>query len=286
MDLSLPRAYTGIVFPTRSRVLQLALAGLALVLCVWLVASFLPVDTEYTRYYYAAGRAALELRNPYQVRGFFNPAWILLLFAPLSLLSPQLGHASYFMLSLGAAYYAARRFGASLPGIVLFLCSPLMLAGLLLTNVDSLVLLGAVLPPQFGLFLVLLKPQVGSGIALYWLWQAWRTGGWRQVVRTFAPVSLALLLTLVLYGNWLTRGLSLTDAWWNMSLFPWLIPVGCFLAWLSLRRSALRLSVPVGVCFSPYVGPSSTITVLVPLLSNTRLLALACALVWLWRLKG
>src|SRR5690606_38971700 len=72
-------------------------------------------------------------------------------------------------------------------------------------NIDWLPLVGFVLPPQIGLFFILIKPQMGLAVALFWLVEAWREGGLREVIRVFGPVGAALALSLALYGLWPLR---------------------------------------------------------------------------------
>lgn len=102
----------------------------------------------------------------------FIPYWILALLMPLALLPEPIGSALLLLINLAAFSYTAHRFGANPIGLLLFLLSPPVLLCLLNSNIDGIVVLGFVLPPQLGLFLLLLKPQVGSAAAMYWLVEA------------------------------------------------------------------------------------------------------------------
>jgi hypothetical protein len=72
---------------------------------------------------------------------------------------------------------------------------------------------------------------MGSVVALFWLAEAWRKGRVREVVRVFAPFTIVLLVSFVLYGfyplEWVTVEV---DQWWNASLWPMSIPIGLTLA--------------------------------------------------------
>lgn len=87
---------------------------------------------------------------------------------PLALMPPDVGRAAFLLLSLAGFGYAAFKLGAKL------------------------------LPA--GAFLVVVDPQIGSMVALFCLVESWRKGGWREVLRVFWPVSLALLLSFALFG--------------------------------------------------------------------------------------
>jgi hypothetical protein len=126
---------------------------------------------------------------------------------------------------------------------------------LLNSNLDWMPLLGFVLPPQWGLFLIAVKPQLGFTVALWWLVEAWQKGGWRETARVFGPAVLALLVSLALYGPWPLNGLEIArlSAGWNASLWPMSIPVGLGLMWAAVRRRDQRFAMGAAPCLSPYV---------------------------------
>jgi len=134
-----------------------------------------------------------------------------------------------------------------------FILSPPVLHSLVNANNDWMTLIGFVLPPQIGLFFVVIKPQIGVAVALFWLVEAWRKGGWREVVRVFWPVTAALALSFVIFGWWFARFGGETQLWWNASLFPASIPVGLALIAASLRQRNIRFAMAASPCLSPYV---------------------------------
>jgi hypothetical protein len=113
--------------------------------------------------------------------------------------------------------------------------------------------LGFSLPPQWGLFLVLTKPQVGWVVAFVWLVNAWRDGGLRQVAITFSPVTFAFVLNFLIFGIWTARYAVMPDLWWNASLWPMSIPVGIALTVAALRTHKIGFAMAAGPCLSPYV---------------------------------
>lgn len=136
-----------------------------------------------------------------------------------------------------------------------FLISPPVLHSLLNANLDWLPLLGFTLPPVYGLFFISVKPQMGSVVALFWLVQSWRIGGWRRVLADFAPFGIVFALSLVVFGFWPShfREIQVYSQGWNASLWPGSIPVGLGLAVAALRRRELRFAMAASPCLSPYV---------------------------------
>ncbi|MFN8462081.1 MAG: hypothetical protein U0X93_09975 [Anaerolineales bacterium] len=64
-----------------------------------------------------------------------------------------------------------------------------------------MLLLGFVLPPQVGLILLAIKPQVGIGLGLYWFITIWKYKGLKEVAMAFAPVTILLLVSFVIYNH-------------------------------------------------------------------------------------
>ncbi|MBN1312574.1 MAG: hypothetical protein JXB30_14255 [Anaerolineae bacterium] len=202
-----------------------------------------------------AARDLVLTGNPYQIEdgGFLNAPWALIPLIPLAFLPVNIGYGILTVIGLYCFGYTAYRFGAKPITLAIFLLSPPVLHCLLQGNIDWLVLLGFVLPPQIGLLLVVLKPQMGSVVALFWLVEAFRKEGWREVIRVFWPVTLALGVSFVLYGLWpLSFSRELTH-WWNASLWPASIPIGMGLLVASLRKRDIGYAMGASPCLSPYV---------------------------------
>ncbi len=104
-------------------------------------------------------------------------------------------------------------------------------------------LLGFALPPQIGLFFVTIKPQVGIGVVFFWLGMAWEKGKLKEVGRVFLPITIASLVSFILYGFWFLDMQSHVGGWnVNASLWPYAIPVGIYLLCQAVRRKSLKLS--------------------------------------------
>jgi hypothetical protein len=200
----------------------------------------------------------LNTGSPYEASPqtpYSGAPWGLLPLIPLALLPENVGRAVLLLLSIVAFAFAAQHLGATRITLVAFLLSPPVLHCLLNANLDWMPILGFVLPPQLGLFLIAVKPQMGSIVALYWFVEAWRNKGWREVIRIFGPVMVALGLSFFIYGFWPLNALQVFDdsRAWNASLWPMSIPVGLGLLWAALRKREIRYAMVAAPCLSPYV---------------------------------
>ncbi len=235
-------------------------------------------------------RAALDLlhgQNPHDTLQprFLNPTWILLPLMPIAILPMELGGAIFLIVSLGSFAYAAYKLGATPAAMSAFILSPPVMHCVLNGNIDWIPLLGATMPPQIGLFLVSAKPQIGVPIALFWLVEAWRgsegqQGGWREVVRIFAPVTVALGITMLLFGFWFLDWGEQSGQWWNASLFPYSVPIGLVLVYLSLRKREMRFALPAGPCLSPYVLFHSWAAAVIAVVHKQRWAIIVSAVLW------
>jgi len=258
----------------------------ALSMTVYLVATWiapaLPRAVDWETVFYPATRAVWATGSPY-VQGFLNPPWAILPLLGCGLAPAPVGRALLFLMSLAAFAYLAIRLGGTPVTTGLFLLSPPVMHCLLNGNIDWLVLLGLLVPPQWGLFLVILKPQMGLGVAIYWAWDAWRQGRWKQLYHTLAPVGLALSMSFVVYGPWPLTLIGQPDKPWNASLWPLLIPVGLVLLVRALRSegdTGRDYALAAGPCLAPYIMFHSYVGLLVPLLRKPIEMAIAVGGLW------
>lgn len=239
------------------------------------------VGIDWRETFYPAARAMLEGESPYSVPTFRNLPWTVLLLLPFALFSEQVGGVLFFIASAGIYAWIAYRLQASRIALIVFLLSLPVVYGLRMLNVDIFVLLGFTLPAQIGLFLVLIKPHMGLVMALFWLVEALRQGNVKQVVQTFAPVTIVLLFSFFIYGNWLGgRQVDLLDSFWNASLWPWAIPIGVVLTALSLRDLRADLAMSDSPFLSPYLAYHSWVVVLAGLMRRDFELVLAVGAMW------
>jgi len=232
----------------------------------------------------AAIKVFLQGGNPYLVGrefyGVYEPFWTYILLAPFALLPFWVGRILLFFVSLVAFTVTAVKMGASKFQLVMFLFSTPVFGGLYSGNIDFLVTLGYWMPAQIGLFFVLMKPQIGACIAIYWMYMAWKEGGVREIVRVFAPVTVAYLLSFALYGFWFKHLFNMTNNPWNFGLFPYLVPIGIFLLYKALQQNDKRLAGISTPLIAPYVTGYNFSIVLLSLFNRPALFVAAWAVIW------
>ena len=237
--------------------------------------------------YRPAIEAMFSGQTPYGLRALpvSNPPWVFLLLSPLALLPPQVGASIMFTAYLFGMGYIAHRMHAKPAAMVAFVLSFVVIGGAVNNQIDFLVGLGLFLPPQWGLFLVLAKPQAGIAVALFWCIEAYRVGGFRQVIRVVAPVSAALMLSFVIYGFWPLQVLQYPAAPWNASLFPWSVLPGLALMWLAVKKNNIKYAYPVSPMLAPYTALHSWFIAMLPLI-ETKYIILVSLLTWVLKFAG
>lgn len=257
-------------------------AGLALALAL-----FVPAEWRGDwRVFWEAARATAHGQSPYTVAGFYNPVWALL---PVWLAAPAgnaIAYGVWVALNIGALIASALRLGARPFALALILLSPLTLNLFVLSNNEPLAYMGLLLPPPLGIFFLMLKPQILLGAIVVLAWRAWRQARARGLVRLFAPVGLALMGTVVVFGFWMRGADVLVDAYWNLSPFPLLVPVGLFLLWRAVRTDDIHYALPAGLCLSPYFAFYSLTLVGLALVRAPRWLLLWFVAQWAVALYG
>jgi hypothetical protein len=237
--------------------------------------------TDWWRHLRPGALALLEGKSPYAVPGVFNPPWLFPLILPIALLPEKVGIVIMFVLFVVGTLWVAYRMGATWQTLLIFALSPVIWRGALIGNIDWLAGAGFLMPPQIGLFFVLLKPQIGLGVALFWLVEAFREGGWKKAVRVFAPVTVCFLLSFVIFGFWPLQAAAHAPEGMNVTLWPYGLPVGAGLLAYAIRKRSLPPAIIAGMFFSPYVGVTSLVIPFLALVTMPwEMLAAALAL-WL-----
>jgi hypothetical protein len=248
----------------------LAIIVIAIILAFsFLIAPFVPPAVDWTITFRPATLALLSGESPYERVYFIHAPWTLILLTPLALLPEAVGRVMVIFCALISYVFIARRLKAEPIAIIFLLLSPLVMHMLLNGNMDWLASLGFILPPQFGLFFISIKPQIGIAVAPYWLVEAWRQGGWKRVLKTFAPFTIILLLSFVIFGFWPSYSFKSIGLWYNASLWPMSIPVGLALLITSLRKRKIEYAMAASPCLSPYVLFYSWTGALLAIVSST-----------------
>lgn len=231
----------------------------------------------------------LHLKSPYSTdvapeNPFIAAPWGLVLLILLALLPIDLGRTFLFAISLISFAYSAKKLGANLMAITAFLLSPPVVYCLLRANIEWIPLLGFVLPARIGIFFILVKPQTGFALGIFWFIEAWRNGGWREVCYKFWPVTIVILVSFILFGFWPLNALHILGIAqdFNASLWPISIPFGIVLICLSLFKREAKFAIAASPFLSPYVLFYSWISAIVALSARTLIMISTVFGLWLY----
>jgi hypothetical protein len=250
--------------------------------CIFVYTAYLLIPVSYDWHTFRA--ASLDLvsgRSPYGGE-FYNPPWTLIPLIPLALLPLRIGSSVVSGLAIFSFGYLAYRLGAKPLAWAFILLSPPVLLETQSANVTWLAALGIIMPPQIGLFFVSMKPQVGVGIAVFWLFEAWQRGRWKEVIRIFGPITLVFALSLAIFGLWplrITEPIALT---WNSSLWPQSIPIGLVMLVTAIRREKPGLALASSPFLSPYLSMHTWVVAVLGLLPGNLEAISSVVGIWLW----
>lgn len=253
MDLTRPLPLPAI--DRRKLAGALLLAGVfAMVTTVaYFIIGSIPYTNDWERCIRPAAVALLQAQSPYLTSCFYNPPWALIPLLPLALLPPHLGSLIIAEACVVAFFFVSKRMGTPRWGAAAVALSPLVLVCAIMGNIEWLVALGFVLPPQIGLFFVLVKPQAGIAVAAFWTIQAWQRGGIHEVVKLLTPITGITLLSFLLYGFWPGYMAGMNDSAGNWSLWPWSILIGLLLLAWAAHSKNIRTAIIASPFLSPYV---------------------------------
>lgn len=247
--------------------------------------SYLPIGLDWHNAYRPAALSMLRGESPYGMsefgQAFYNAPWALIPFLPFAIMPYQIGRVGVFIMGLAGFAIIAYKLKAPPISLLIFLTSAAVIGCLNNGNLDWLPMLAFILPARWGLIFAAMKPQIGIGVGIYWLFESYQEGGIRAVFKTFAPVGILLLSSFWLYGFWFLEFSKLENNINNMSLFPYSIPVGLYLIWASISRKDLRPAMASSPLLAPYVSQFSYAAVLAPLLQKPGWLGIVSAMLWI-----
>jgi hypothetical protein len=256
----------------------------------YIIATIVPagLGIDWRLTYRPATVAFLHGRNPFDVEvspeaPFFAAPWGLIPLIPIALFPVEVGRAMVMLVGIVSFGVAAYRLGAKPMAMAVFLLSPPVVHTILNANVEWLPLLGFVMPPPIGLFFVTIKPQTGVAVAIYWFVDIWRKDGPIAVIRTFAPVTIAYLISFAFYGFWPLGMFNVIGygSGFNSSLWPLSIPVGLVLLVTSFQKRNVKFAMPASPCLSPYVLFHAWSSAIIALVNDPLQLISAVAGLWL-----
>lgn len=222
--------------------------------------------------------------NPYDTPGFYSPIWVFLPMLPFVGLPLYLGGAAMFLIGLAGFAYAAYRMGLSNRALVLLVLSPHVLKFALNGNVEWMVAVGLVLPPEIGIFFLMAKPQLGIGVALYWFVKLVRERNWRRLAVVFLPITGITLASFIPFGFWPGHFTDVAARDYNIVPWPMFIPLGLVALVYALRKDQPRAAILASPFLSPYMAVFSWPVVLLGLAPLEAELLAGVAGLWLLQL--
>jgi hypothetical protein len=230
-------------------------------------------------------RAFLHGQNPYLAgHGFnmvFEPFWTYILLSPFAVMPFWVGRAAIALVAMTVYYLNAIKMGGKLWQVLLFMFSGPVLGYLYSGNIDWMVTAGFWMPPQIGLFFVLMKPQIGLGIACFWAWMAWNKGGLREITRIFAPVTIAYGISFLIYDFWPKYLIGMPHNPFNTAIFPFGTVFGIILILSSFKKKEQNLSGIASPFFAPYMNVFNLSGMLLCLFTRPKLFILTWVLLWI-----
>jgi hypothetical protein len=237
---------------------------------------------DWTLYFRPAIKAMLSGQSPFTIPGYYNPPWTLLPLIPLSFVPTRIGAAIIVILHPFLFTYISYKLGAKpLVALAVGLSWPVLLSSIS-TNIEFMPFLGLLLPPQLGLFFFLTKPQMGIGPAIFLVVMAWRKEKTRGLIKLLLPITSVTIFSLLLYGFWPIDMMSASNNEWNISLWPWSIPIGVLIIYITVHKNNFRGSAVASPFFSPYITASAPSALLIAALSSAKAILVLFVLSWVW----
>jgi hypothetical protein len=161
-------------------------------------------------------------------------------------------------LTLGAFVIAMRRYSQDDRLAIAAGLAPFWMLMVGLGNMDSLILLGSLLPPPIGIWFLLSKPQLGWVVALLWLWRLVQTRRPQKLISFLVPVGIGLMLSLA-------AGMRVPNPeffkMWSADAFPVGLMLGMPLLVLALEWQDEATALVAALMMSPYVAFASWMAV-------------------------
>lgn len=190
-------------------------------------------------------------RDPYELEMFTNPPWVLFLL-PHAWLPREWGAAVNFVITVIVTMAVIVRYGGGWQVMLMVFTSSIFMDLVRTNNIDWIPMLALLVPPRWGLPLLLIKPHSIGAVALIW-WKREKFS-WKMLVPSVAVV----LLSFVLWGWWLSRvGLVEQAYMWNFAPFPYFIPLGLYMLYRAYRSDDAFLAAAATPFLTPYFAPYS-----------------------------
>ncbi len=194
--------------------------------------------------------------NPYQFGGFVHIPWVVVLLAPFSLLPLELATLLQSCLLFGLITLVIFKFGGDMRAVVLTLTSFVAMDAIIEMNVDWGVIIGLLVPVQYSLPFLLIKPQLALGYYFGVPPRRW--------LPTILVGAVVVALSFLIWGFWFQKIAAAVptvsiERSFNIAplhLLPWpvSIAIGVVLAYLAYKRQDPAIGIIAWFFFTPYIA--------------------------------
>lgn len=214
---------------------------------------YYPIGVDWKETY---NKLSIDFLHPYVNPTFTNPPWIIFLL-PHAWLPLRIGNAINFILNATLIIFVVKRFGGDWKTLLMVFTSPPFFDLARTNNIDWIPMLALLIPPMWGLPLLVLKPHSIGAIVLVW----WKKD--RFSLRFFIPLLMMLSLSIIIWGAWFQKiGLITESQVWNFSPWPIGIPLGIYLAYQGFTKDDEFLAASATPFLTPYIAPYSITSIL------------------------
>lgn len=215
--------------------------------------------------YRNAWYALLNGVNPYSVTisvggdmRFMYPIWSLIPIAPFAWIGYPAINIIMVIVTLICLFLVAHKYHMKTLHTFFFVSSAAVFYGIGYGNITFLTLLGLLLPTPIGLFFLIIKPQSTAIVMLILLIKEYEQGGWKRVVYTLMPVTIALIVMILIFGIPKIPNMS-GNASINI-IWPACLIVGIPATYYAIRKRSMKFAFLASSFISPYMGLSGYMT--------------------------
>lgn len=198
---------------------------------------------------------ALHSSNPYDIKGFFNPFWLL----PFAAITEVFGvYQVDVWVTMNICLFLFVYLKMKVPTwaiLPLFFFSGAVWS-CFVGNAEGLVALGLILPPPIGLIFLMMKPQIGMALLAYYMLDSvlHTAVDWRKFLKLIAPLAVVGVVSVLIYGLWFTHSALVMGMDHNsIHFFPYGLPMGIALIVAGVSRKNIGYALMAIPLTTPYM---------------------------------
>jgi hypothetical protein len=211
--------------------------------------------------------------DPFEIPGLANPPWVIFLM-PHSILPLKLSNAVNLLLNITIPAILIGKYAAKdgpktfIPMLLMLFTFPPFLDLVRTNNIEWVPILAFLLPPQWAIATLAIKPQTMGGAALIW----WKKS--KFSLRVLLPLIFFIVFSFVVWGIWFERiDWEIVRKPWeaaNFSPFPFMIPLGLYMFYKAYRTDDDVLAAVATPFLTPYYAGYSLVPILTVLMTKYR----------------